>query len=493
MSAAAAVLCGPAHATLTLSTQPTHNVTCSAGVCSTISKRAILNVNDLASLLATSDITVQSGRRTRDIVIAAPLSWTGAHGLTFNSDRSLIVEKPIVVMGAGGLTIDTNTETGGTYSFGEKGNVTFLDMSSALQINGMNFKLAGDLATLASDVAGDPISNYALANDYNAGPDGQYSSSPVSTPLNARFEGLGHTVSNLKIKSTAAGANVGMFSQVSGLLHLHFVKANVDSTGEGSNVGVAGGNCSGLIIDVTVSRIAVAAAADSLVGGICGIIGPGGLANVHASGTVTGRGNHGTHGKAGGLAGELAGAGVGASDSAVNVTGAKHWTVGGLVGATVGSYSILKDYATGTVIVGDDGTAGGLVGFNDVQQVGESYATGTVIGGAGASVGGLIGIDTGPVSDVYSTGAVASGSAAAVGGLIGAAQGDQAVLMNTYWDTDTSGQSHGVGSDTGYPGVTGLTTAQLQSGLPTGFSDLIWAQDPGINNGFPYLLVDPPQ
>ena len=156
--------------------------------------------------------------------------------------------------------------------------------------------------------------------------------------------------------------------------------------------------------------------------------------------------------------------GIGASDSSVNVTGAKHWTVGGLVGATVGSYSILKDYATGTVIVGDDGVAGGLVGFNDMQQVGESYATGTVIGGVGASVGGLIGIDTGPVSDVYSTGAVASGSAAAVGGLIGAAQGDQAVLMNTYWDTDTSGQSHGVGSDTGYPGVTGLTTAR--SGSP---------------------------
>ena len=79
-----------------------------------------------------------------------------------------------------------------------------------------------------------------------------------------------------------------------------------------------------------------------------------------------------------------------------------------------------------------------------------------------------------------------------VGGLIGNDLGAND-LTDTYWDTDTSGQSHGVGNNTAYPGVTGLTTAQFQAGLPSGFSSLFWAEDPSINNGLPYLLPENPQ
>jgi hypothetical protein len=41
-------------------------------------------------------------------------------------------------------------------------------------------------------------------------------------------------------------------------------------------------------------------------------------------------------------------------------------------------------------------------------------------------------------------------------------------------------------------GITGLTTAQFQSGLPTGFDPKIWAENPNINNGLPYLINNPP-
>ena len=62
---------------------------------------------------------------------------------------------------------------------------------------------------------------------------------------------------------------------------------------------------------------------------------------------------------------------------------------------------------------------------------------------------------------------------------------------NDYWDIDTSGAASGCSYDCS--GVTGLTTAQFQSGLPAGFDPAVWAQSPGINNGFPYLLANPPQ
>jgi len=44
-----------------------------------------------------------------------------------------------------------------------------------------------------------------------------------------------------------------------------------------------------------------------------------------------------------------------------------------------------------------------------------------------------------------------------------------------------------------YPEITGLTTQQLQSGLPNGFGPKIWAQDPNIDDGLPYLRSNPPK
>jgi hypothetical protein len=64
-------------------------------------------------------------------------------------------------------------------------------------------------------------------------------------------------------------------------------------------------------------------------------------------------------------------------------------------------------------------------------------------------------------------------------------------VTDDYWDTTTSGTLRGdnYGSS---PGLTGLSTVQLQSGLPAGFDSTIWAENPRINNGFPYLIANPP-
>lgn len=55
----------------------------------------------------------------------------------------------------------------------------------------------------------------------------------------------------------------------------------------------------------------------------------------------------------------------------------------------------------------------------------------------------------------------------------------------------TSGTNVGVGKGSS-AGVKGMTTSQLQSGLPAGFDPAIWAETTGNNGGLPYLLANPP-
>src|ERR1700733_14167296 len=93
----------------------------------------------------------------------------------------------------------------------------------------------------------------------------------------------------------------------------------------------------------------------------------------------------------------------------------------------------------------------------------------------------------------YSAGEV-SGSAGSAGGLIGV---DEYLsrIENAYWDTTTSGipnKGQGAGNVENDPGIRGLGNTRLQSRLPNGFNPRVWAENPGINGGLPYLLDNPP-
>jgi hypothetical protein len=86
--------------------------------------------------------------------------------------------------------------------------------------------------------------------------------------------------------------------------------------------------------------------------------------------------------------------------------------------------------------------------------------------------------------DVHSIAAVFFGS-----------DGSNGLASAIYWDLDTSGisdPSKGACYPVNDPGVTGLTDAQLKSGLPAGFDPQVWGQNAAINNGYPYLLANPP-
>jgi hypothetical protein len=477
-----------AQAALTISDKPTKSVTCSDGTCSATAKHANMNAADLANMLSASDVTL-SGFSGQDIVVAKVFQWASTHHFAMTSSKQVQVNAPIVVAGTSGLAITTG---GNKLSFGTKGNIEFWDTASSLTIDGAAFTLAADFPTLSAAIAKDPGGNFAWAKGYDAKPDGVYTQNPVTSILAGRFEGLGNTIKNLTIVNSDRGVHVGMFYLVSGVTHLHLVNAHVRAKGTNATLGILAGACTS-VNDVSVTGT-ISGAPASYIGGMCGVL-SGNMSDVHSTAVVTG--NNSTQkalGALGGLVGFLDGGVISNSYATGKITGGKGWVAGGLVGYTqVSTYTITGCYATGVVIVGDKGVSGGLVGSNaGGGAVDNSYATGFVGGGVGSTVGGLIGINNGPVSDSYSSGPVTSGSGNAVGGLIGN-DWEADDLTDTYWDTTTSGQSHGVGNDTAYPGVTGLTTEEFQAGLPVGFDAAVWAEDPNINGGLPYLLALPPR
>ena len=182
---------------------------------------------------------------------------------------------------------------------------------------------------------------------------------------------------------------------------------------------------------------------------------------------------------------------ISASRASGNVTGSGQGA-GGLVGRNAGT--IRASYATGTV-TGDD-SVGGLVG-RLLGAIVAAYASGEV-SGSGTAVGGLVGQSdsTSTVRASYAAGSVI-GDAGYVGGLTGVARapaGDGSSYTNSYWDTERSGRSVGVGSDdangsgsiggteTATSGVTGQTTSGLQT--PTSYSGIY--ADWNIDSGDPW-------
>jgi len=119
--------------------------------------------------------------------------------------------------------------------------------------------------------------------------------------------------------------------------------------------------------------------------------------------------------------------------------------VGGLAGSN--GETISDSYATASV-EGDE-RVGGLAGSNG-RFILDSYATGSVEGDD--NVGGLVGRHGGTIEDSYATGSVEGDEN--VGGLVGSSV--FATIIDSYWDTETTGQSSSDGA------ATGLTTSEMQ-------------------------------
>jgi hypothetical protein len=416
-------------------------------------------------MLASGDVQVKSGSRAKDIKINAALSWTSSNQLTLDSYRSIAFDKPVVVAGSGTVAITTNDGgSDGDFSFNGKGHIEFWDLSSEPIVNGQRYALAGNLAKLVKLARHSPF--IALANTINASRQ-SFTTSPIGS-INGTIEGFGNAISNFHlVDTTPSDVCVGMVGCTDPgsspiFRDIEMKAANVTGTQTGQQVGALAGANYGLMIGCSVS------------------------------GEVTATGQRGN---AGGLAGSTSNAAMtrrSFSTASVSATGPQG-AAGGLVGEDTGA--IQESFATGTVTAGDGAAAGGLVGILSEGAISDSYATGAVSGGASSVTGGFAGSSmTGVhIASSYSLGNVSGGSGATIGGFVGE-DTTNAGLSGVYWDLDTSGisdTSRGAGNIANDPGITGLTTAQLLSGLPGGFSSSVWAEKATVNGGYPYLIDQP--
>ena len=273
----AAMFALPANAALVISGNATSNVSCASNVCTATAANAVLNFSDLQSMLASGNVKVVADATASNITISHALTWPGSSTLTLDAYHSVTVNRPTSVTGSGGLTIMTNDGgTGGVFSFGANGYVTFWNLSDALTINGAAYTLVNNIATLANDIAAAPSGSYALAASYDAAAHGKYVATPVPTALTGTFEGLGNAIRTLTIQD-AADAYVGLLASIgaSGAVHnLRIINANVfgsyNNGGAGTfDVGALVGLNQGAISGVSVTGV-VKCYKGQYIGGMAG-------------------------------------------------------------------------------------------------------------------------------------------------------------------------------------------------------------------------------
>jgi hypothetical protein len=303
-----------------------------------------------------------------------------------------------------------------------------------------------------------------------------------------------------------AGA-AGVAANNSGLIQNVSVSASISGGKKSVFGGLVARNSGGIIRNSSAAMMLTSGAANRS-GGLVGI-NSGVIVGSSATGTVKGGYSYGCGAPVtGGLVGSNSGT---ISSSRVSATvdgGSSEYThtcefvpvyVGGLAGQNSGT--IDQTFSLGDVKIGGGGAAGNLVGGN-YGQVTNAYATGATNGGGDDDrIGGLHGENAAAVMSSYATGTTSGGNegyedfGCPTGGLVGCSFGQNNYTQD-YWDEDTTGVSDpakGCGNVANCPGVTGLTDAEMKSGLPDGFDPKIWSSNPNINNGYPYLLANPPQ
>ncbi len=413
--------------------------------------------------------------------MSSKFGWKTKSSLTLDAYESIIVNAPVSVKKATSVNLDTDDGgTGGALTFGPKGQIEFGNCSCGLNINGEPFKLVHSVSALASAIAKKPSGNFALGADYDASADGTYLGSPIPTEIGGAIQGLGNSISNLSARYVNRKGQVsGVFEETrdqGSIEGLRIINERVRVTNSAEWGGLVGRNY-GILFNDFVNGVFFAKGANAVAAGLA-------AANynqiLYSAATVKMLGDAGyVAGLVAENVGEIVGCHANGSISAQKG--------GGLV---LYNDNIIDQSYSAVKVKGDAGAIlGGLIGYEDGITT-NSYATGSVSGDRGSVLGGFVGETTAQTYTSYSTGAVSGGSSSLVGGFAG--DDSAATISESYWDTTSSGLDDGTGQGN-VSGLTGLTTAQLQSGLPAGFDSAIWSEDPNINNGLPYLINNPPE
>jgi len=413
----------------------------------------------------------------------------------------------------------TSNVLGGTYSGGAGSAADPYRISSDNDINelrvtssdwGYHFIMTDDI-----DLSGTVYSKALF------GPDDANGTSYVGTHFTGVFDGNNHVISGLTIDGAPDRDFLGLFGYIhlgaAEVKNLGVIDVNIVGGSDSEYVGaLAGGvwggsritNCwssgtvtgwkytGGLIgcswhtsnkITDCYSNINVTGLQNSMdTGGLLGYC-DGTVSNCYAAGTVTAEDSD----RIGGLIGRSSSAGnsiVGCHAHGDVIGIGDTDTIGGLIGSS--SFTpITNCYATGNVH-GDinlSNIVGGFAGSFWDTGLTDSYATGNVSGNNW--VGGLLG-DTqfSSISRCYSTGDI--NGISTKGGLIGNTNGTN--IAESFWDTETSGTSDGVGDQNPDPAsVTGKTTAEMKTAgtfLDAGW-DLVETWGIEDNQTYPFLRL----
>jgi len=513
-------------ATFLISNGTTKNVSCSGGVCEATRQNAVLNVGDLENLLADGNVEVTTGTKgsgVADLQILKDLSWTSAATLTLSVNGYIYVSRPVSIAGSGNLILDDNTAgNGGDVIIAPKTSITFATTASQLQINGTNYKLENKIVNLANDINANPSGAFALSQSISGG---KWFTTPIQATFTGTFEGLGNVIKKFVLNdntdvwiafflSTDSG---GVIRDV-GLDGGSITNNNTQGGTEvGSLVAVLDDNAGSSTIYNCWSSATVNDQNGPIgeVGGLAGTVGPGGaIIASFETGAVTGpySANGATGSATGGLVGDNFGQ-ISYSHETGSISvpnaGPGYSNMGGLTGYGNGSNVLITfSYSTGAVTyenqTSQGGFEGGFTSYFDGQTLDHDYSTGSVTMANSVTLldflgeGGFTGVPSPNITNSYSSGLVTeSNSSGYFGGFIG--DGGAPCCSNDAWDTDPGGvqQNWGTsGSDSGVTGVTPLTDKimrckKMPCTLPPGF-DSNWGMDPSINNGYPYLLANPP-
>ncbi len=308
--------------------------------------------------------------------------------------------------------------------------------------------------------------------------------SPIGTaaiPFSGNYDGQGYSISNMIMTPEGNTSGMGFFGSTNNatLTNMALVDVDIRTSGTDARLGTLIGYMNhGSVVNSQVAGTILTTGSGDEIGGLIGHLGNGTVSLTHTDVTITSA----SGGTIGGLVGYLGGE---VTDSYTTGTiSSSNISIGGLVGILAGS---LTSSYSNSDIVGNANIVGGLVGLGYLGSIEDSYATGTVTGNE--NIGGLVGssINDTAVLTSYSTGTVNATSANG-GGLIGTISGS-AVATNSYWNTETSGLTTGIGENLSSltSTVSGLATSQMNVRENFGGFDFdsTWTSVRGITQ--PYL------
>ena len=411
---------------------------------------------------------------TGDITVNSAIEWTTAKTLTLDAGTNIHINADITATNAAGKVVlnygqgalengNTATYDFGLTSTGFTGKINLQsgqNFTTKLGSDGtaVNYTVINDANGLIGLTLNDLNVAYALGSnidldEFRWTPIGGYSGWNPN-PFSGKFDGLGHTVSNLNNIDSSIQEYVGLFGNID---YATIANISVSGTIDGSM------NIGGLVGQATRSTIinarsSVNVTGDNTVGGLVAKANETTITNSYATGSVTGNSN-----SIGGLVGDIGGTSYITNSYATgSVTGSivdtelstyntYADTIGGLAG-NVEDTIITNSYATGAVK--GRNYVGGLVGNLSYVFITDSYATGTILG-TGNYVGGLVGeAYSSFIANSHATGNVSGNER--VGGLIGDAlnryysySDNTSVVLNSYATGDVSG-TDSVGGLVGY-------------------------------------------